>query len=347
MSSSKLAKACDRFKSSRVGKSSNLAEETENLSNGKLKDHWNKREFKKFFKEFESIIKVSKKSKEETTLPLNDIYGTLPLLPELGHSFDCDVHKAVHGCYSELLELHVNDDFSKNLARSISKYVDNILCTQREKFCPDIKQLLTFLSENCEEQTLKVEEEMRPQFQQQSDLSFSPRFSGHKYVLQKIALNFLEKLYIYPLGSKFPKRPGVYFIYHVGKTQLYKGSQVFPSTIHPVYVGMSTCNIADRLKDHWDKINMASKPEQSTTSEQTEEAKLELTDFMVRFMIVDILHYVPCIETMLIEYFSPVWNSQAMSFSFGNAKKKKNLWHKFHVTKDAKTIDDVLRYLKI
>ena len=102
--------------------------------------------------------------------------------------------------------------------------------------CPEIiKRLLTFLSENCEDQTLKVEEELR----KQTDLSVSSRFFGHKYVLQQIALNFMDKLYIYPLdNTTLPERPGVYFIYHVGKTQLYERSQVAPSTRYPVYVGI-------------------------------------------------------------------------------------------------------------
>ena len=34
----------------------------------------------------------------------------------------------------------------------------------------------------------------------------------------------MDKLYIYPLdNTTLPERPGVYFIYHVGKTQLYEG----------------------------------------------------------------------------------------------------------------------------
>ena len=75
--------------------------------------------------------------------------------------------------------------------------------------------------------------------------------------------------------------------------------------------------------------------------------KLELSDFVVRLMNVDIHHYVPCIESMLIEYFSPVWNKQVMAFSFGNAKDEENLWHKFHISKKRDTIENVLRYLKI
>ena len=168
------------------------------------------------------------------------------------------------------------------------------------------------------------------------------QFFGHICVLQRTALNFLEQLYNYPLGSTFPRRPGVYFIYHVGKTQLYEGSQVFPSTSYPVCVGMSRTNIANRLRDHCRKIKRASNPEQLT-----EGGKLELTDFMVRFMTVDNKYYAPSIELMLIEYFSPVWNSETMAFSFGNANDDQNLWYRFHMDKDTETIENVLSDLKI
>ena len=95
---------------------------------------------------------------------------------------------------------------------------------------------------------------------------------------------------------------------------------------------MSQTNIADRLRDHRGKIKKAS--------------KLELTDFVVRFMIVDIEHYIPCIEGMLIEYFNPAWNSQATKLSFGS-NRAENLWNKFHIEEDRETIKNVLRDLKI
>ena len=75
---------------------------------------------------------------------------------------------------------------------------------------------------------------------------------------------------------------------------------------------------------------------------------MELSDFVVRFMIVDIEHYACCIESMLIEYFCPVWNRQtAVKLSFGNAGNSKNNWHKYHIIKDAATITRILDLLKI
>lgn len=240
-----------------------------------------------------------------------------------------------------------------------------------------------------EEQTLKVEEELRLEFQKQSDLSFS-RFSG--YVLQKIALSFMEKLYTYPLDSEFPKLPGVYFIYHDGKTQLYEGSKVVPSTSIPVYVGMSKTNIGGRLKSHRNFIRQASNEqtkgeeqsddeqkdeeeqsdgetdegqtgeklterrtqrerEKQTGEEQTERGpvservKMKLSDFVVRFMILDIKHYASCIESMLIEHFCPVWNSETVKLSFGNANNPTNNWRKYHINNDPDTIKKILGLL--
>ena len=360
----KLEVSCHSFKSIEVGKSGNLRpEDTNNLPNDKLKNYWINREFQDFLKEFTGIIATfySKKEGKEKKFLHDGINATLPFLSEFGYSFDRKVHSAISKCYGMLLAVCDRGDFSeklqRSLARSVNKYVDTILCTERAKFCPNIKRLLTFLSKNCEEQTFKVEEELRLEFQRQSGLSDS-QFFGHICFLQRTALNFLEQLYIYPLDSTFPQRPGVYFIYHVGKTQLYEGSQVSPSTRSPVYVGMSTTSIANRLEDHCRKIERASNPKQLTKEEKLEltkagklelikAGKLELTDFMVRFMTVDNKYYAPSIELMLIEYFSPVWNSETMAFSFGNANGNKNLWNRFHIDKDTDTIENVLSNLEI
>ena len=65
-------------------------------------------------------------------------------------------------------------------------------------------------------------------------------------------------------------------------------------------------------------------------------------------MIVDIEHYACYIESMLIEYFCPVWNSEtAVKLSFGNAGNSNNNWRKYHIEKDANTITRILGLLKI
>lgn len=66
-------------------------------------------------------------------------------------------------------------------------------------------------------------------------------------------------------------------------------------------------------------------------------------------MIVDPGHYACSIESMLIEYFCPVWNSETVKLSFGNASrgKTRNTWYKYHILEDPGTMADVLGRLKI
>ena len=215
----------------------------------------------------------------------------------------------------------------------------------------DLKWLLKSSAVNLittiEEQTLKVEEEL---LQQRGTSA-----SGYICHLQHIALNFIRhKSNIYPLTmariprgrktvtSKFPESPGVYFIYYVGKTDLYKGSQVFPSLNNPVYVGMSETNISVRLRIHGGNIENA--------------RNLNLADFVVRFLIVDVKYYARCIEGLMIDYFSPVWNYETVGLAFGNAAF--SLWYQCHgninpendpdAYEDAEAmLHDVLKYLEI
>ena len=362
------------FKSSLVGKSCNLKDEIEKLPEG-LRKLWINRKFILFLDNCKDIISniLTDKRRKTAISPIDiqvRIYPVLPFFSELGYSFDNEVHKRIQECYNELLKLRddpgrLPGELPRRVARSSNKYLVKILCPERKIFCTDdfMKQHLKFISRRWEEQTLKVEKEFKSY--KQRDLSVS-RFYGHEYDLQQIALDFLDKSYIYPLkyDTKFPELPGVYLIYHVGKTQLYEGSQVFPSTDYPVYVGMSEKSISDRLNTHRNKIKTANgkqtgQEKQTATEEktdekqtdgegQTKEVKMELSDFVVRFMIVDIKHYACCIKSMLIKYFCPVWNSETgVKLSFGNAGDTANNWHKYHIRKDAQTIRRTLDLLKI
>ena len=415
------------FKSSLVGKSCNLKDEIEK-SPEELRKLWINRKFILFLDNFKDAISniLTDKRRKTTISPIDvqvGIYPVLPFFSELGYSFDNEVHKRIHECYKELLKLcddpgRQPGELPRMVACLSNKYLVNIrLCPERKIFFTDdfMKQHLKFISGRCrwEEQTLKVEEEFKAH--KQRDLS-AVRFYGHEYDLQQIALDFLDKSYIYPLNdTTFPELPGVYLIYHVGKTQLYEGSQVSPSIDYPVYVGMSKKNISKRLKAHRYNIKTAidkqtgqekqtdeeeeeqteeeqtekeQSEEEQTQEEQTQEeqtqeeqtqeeqtqeeqtqeeqtegkklsenkqterrpaagVKMELSDFVVRFMIVDIEHYACRIESMLIEYFCPVWNSETVKLSFGNAVDSNNDWHKYHIKKDADTITRILDLLKI
>ena len=65
-------------------------------------------------------------------------------------------------------------------------------------------------------------------------------------------------------------------------------------------------------------------------------------------MIVDIKHYACCIESMLIEYFCPVWNSEtAVKLSFGSTGNSNNNWRKYYFKKDADSNKDLRSPLKL
>ena len=150
----------------------------------------------------------------------------------------------------------------------------------------------------------------------------------YKYMLQEISVKFVEKLPLFslPESGDIDKRfqcPGIYLIYYVGAKSLYE-ELVSSSKDQPIYVGMSTVSAFTRLNIHRGKLEKAE--------------DLQVQDFKVRFMGLDIEHYAPCIEGMLIEYYSPLWNDTAVKLSFGNASDESNNWYKYHVNRDDKTI---------
>lgn len=179
------------------------------------------------------------------------------------------------------------------------------------------------------EQMLKVEDAMRQE-----------RNGNDRYtcLLQGIAVEFVEGLPTLPLTTSIDYRgkrshfPGVYLIYYVGKTSLY-GDLVSPSQDQPIYVGMSRIDILKNLKEHRKKVERAK--------------DLEVKDFVVRFLTVDITQYASCIETMLIEYYSPLWNDPKVHLSFGNAGDDNNNWKKYHVAKDECTRKEMIKRVRM
>ena len=179
------------------------------------------------------------------------------------------------------------------------------------------------------EQMLNVEDAMRQE---------RNRNDRYTCLLQGIAVEFVEGLPTLPLTTSIDYRgkcshfPGVYLIYYVGKTSLY-GDLVSPSQDQPIYVGMSRIDILNNLKEHRKKVERAK--------------DLEVKDFVVRFLTVDITQYASCIETMLIEYYSPLWNDPTVHFSFGNAGDDNNNWKKYHVAKDECTRKEMIQRVRM
>ena len=95
---------------------------------------------------------------------------------------------------------------------------------------------------------------------------------------------------------------------------------------------MSRSNILDRLRDHSRKV--------------VDAEDLELRNFAVRFLIVDIEHFAPSIEGALIEFYNPLWNDKKVKFNFGNAESDDNNWKKYHAIQDESTIANMIKLVR-
>ena len=179
------------------------------------------------------------------------------------------------------------------------------------------------------EHQLAVEDEISQRHKEQDvDVEFI-------CTLQRISVELVKKLSLYPLSKSddYPDKcspfPGVYLIYYNGETSLY-GNQVHPSKDKPIYVGKSETSVYKRLNQHYLRLN---------------EAKdLQVQDFKVRFMGVDVSNFAPCIEGLLIEYYEPFWNcskGSEVNLSFGNSQSNSNNWYKYHISQDKETIERV------
>lgn len=93
----------------------------------------------------------------------------------------------------------------------------------------------------------------------------------------------------------------------------------------------SASKISTRMADHKAKIGMAK--------------NLDVADFAVKVIFVDIRHYAPCIEGMFIEHFDPVWNRETLGISFGS--RVSSLWRKYHVDEDLDVSKEMEQKLNI
>ena len=160
----------------------------------------------------------------------------------------------------------------------------------------------------------------------------TPQEVQDRSLLFKVAKEFFLNIGIWlKLDGQFHELPGVYFLYYIGKKELYPGSFIIGSLSVPVYVGMSTYKISRRLRDHRAKIDGAK--------------HLRVADFAVKVMFVDNRHYAPCLEGMFIEHFAPVWNKETLGICFGFGPR--SLWKKYHVDEDPDICNDMEQKLNI
>lgn len=270
----------------------------------------------------------------------------LAICPVLGLSNENEVHKLVQRFFS----VNCDDQETKDFTRSKHAYVTN---TKFIELLPDdwlgkcgegIKEILeekrqarikeaTFLRElrdtcyvfDVAKLTFKVEFELGRKFRETPELQEGS-------LLLEAAKEFLSSIEIWlKLDEHFPPQPGVYFLYYIGEKELYPGSFVIGSPHVPVYVGMSASKISTRMADHKKKIGKAK--------------HLDVADFAVKVIFVDIRHYAPCIEGMFIEHFDPVWNRETLGISFGS--RVSSLWRKYHVDEDLDVSKEMEQKLNI
>lgn len=277
----------------------------------------------------------------------------LAICPALGLSYEKEVHKLVQRFFS----VNWDDQEVRDVTRSKYSYVTNTKfiellpddwlgkCdedveeilekkrqarTEKKTSLDELKKCLRELRDHdyvCDvaKLTFKVESELKRKFQDTPELQEGS-------LLLEAAEEFLSSIEIWlKLDGHFPPQPGVYFLYYIGEEELYPGSFVIGSSHDPVYVGMSASKISTRMADHKAKIGMAK--------------NLDVADFAVKVMFVDIRHYAPCIEGMFIEHFDPVWNRETLGISFGS--RVSSLWRKYHVDEDLDVSKDMKQKLNI
>ena len=304
-----------RPKMEKLPKMEELAEE--------LRELWKEQKFVDFLKKVHELLKYLKRSNNDKEIEASKatVEFTLHLLPELSKNENRPIHKYIQEIYS-LCKIF---EPTRALAKSCNEYVRNVFCTEIRKLatvagiqrCLEISTS-AFRELHIEREQLKVEDEVCKQHGKRN------KDDGYKCTLQKVAVEFQKKSPIFPITICKSHRtrdcfPGVYLIYYIGETSLYR-KLISHSQVQPIYVGESKNNIFERLRTHCRRL---------------EEAKdLREKDFIVRFIIIDhdLQHYAPSIEGFLQDFYSPLWNDNTAKLYFGNAAEPNNNWIKYHIS---------------
>ena len=296
-----------------------------------LRELWNEQRFEEFLKNVHKLLKdlkLSTNDKEREALKAT-VEFALHSLPELSKNKNRQIHKYILGIYS----LCENFESTRTLAESCNEYVRNVICTEIMQYttfasiqsCLEISERV-FKAHGIEKEKLKVEEELSKRILKQN------KGDGYDAHVQEMAVELLKKSPIFPITicESYRARdyfPGVYLIYYIGETSLY-GNLVSHSQVQPIYVGESKNNIFERLRTHCRRL---------------EEAKdLKKTDFIVRFIIVDINYFASCIEGALLGFYSPLWNDKKAKLNFGNASEPNNNWNKYHIALVNHEIEEII-----
>ena len=282
-----------------------------------LRELWNEQWFEDFLTDVHKILKDLERSsnEEERKASKATVEFVLHSLPELSKNENRQIHEYIKGIYS----LCENFESTRKLAESCNEYVRNVICTEIMQYttfaniqsCLKISERV-FKALGIEKEKLKVEEELFKEIVKQIK---DDKYDSH---MQEMAVKLSKKSPIFPISICKRYRtcgyfPGVYLIYYIGETSLYR-KLISHSQVQPIYVGKSKNNIFTRLRTHYKML---------------EEAKdLRERDFIVRFIIIDLHYYAPSIEEALLGFYSPLWNDKTAKLNFGNASEPNNNWNK-------------------
>ena len=294
-----------------------------------LRELWNEQWFEDFLTDVHKILTERSSNDEERKASKATVEFVLHSLPELSKNENRQIHEYIKGIYS----LCENFESTRKLAESCNEYVRNVICTEIMQYttfaniqsCLKISERV-FKALGIEKEKLKVEEELFKEIVKQNK---DDKYDSH---MQEMAVKLSKKSPIFPISICKRYRtcgyfPGVYLIYYIGETSLYR-NLVSPCQVKPIYVGQSTKNIFMRLRKHRERLKKAK--------------DLKKTDFIVRFIIVDINYFASGIEGALLGFYSPLWNDKTAKLNFGNASEPNNNWNKYHIAQVKHEIEEII-----
>ena len=146
-----------------------------------------------------------------------------------------------------------------------------------------------------------------------------------------------------PIGPLPPQSnfegAGIYAIYYTGNFRAYRAVRAVkdrPKTARPIYVGKAVPKGAMKggfgLSKSVGKVLLSRIRQHARSVEQTE--NLKLTDFQCRYLVAEDI-WIPLGESLLIEWFQPLWNVILTGFGNHTTGKRReaqyrSLWDTVH-----------------
>jgi len=252
------------------------------------------------------------------------VLDVLQVLPELGNSSCSDVHDLVQEIYLDHTYLMPIEFYLSLVDYVNNAYYSDMRCVVPEEWIEDFEASLGMDSDDEGDDEDKADN--LPTFSDQHPVPVIKADQIHN------PFGYFTHYPMFRLSPcKYPRKAGTYALYYLGKRPLIDGF-FSASSQQPLYIGMSTRNINNRLRDHMKKIG---------------NSNLSLRDFGVRFVLVENSTDARKIEKVMIADYNPPWNRETLKFCFGNGRSRTNLWNKLYVQQVPEVCADLLEQLAI